>query len=102
MAATEEESNPPLNQTPIGELVRTLKDLPAEAGINRIYWDLRYPALPRPKLRTRTKQHSHVSLGDQGYRLLREEGQLPRLCPRQPTRSSFERETNFVPNRWRL
>ena len=68
-------------ETPDGELVRTLKDLPKKAGINRIYWDLRYDTLPRPRLRTRPRQHSHVSLGDQGYRLLREERSGALLAP---------------------
>ena len=58
-------------KAPNGELVRTVKDLPGEPGINRIYWDLQYDALPRPKLRTRPRQHSHVSLEDKGHRLLR-------------------------------
>ena len=68
-------------ETADGERIRTLKDLPAEAGINRTYWDLRYQALPRPKLRTRPRQHSHVSLGEKGYRLLRAGRSVAPLVP---------------------
>ena len=68
-------------ETPDGELVRTLKDPPAKAGINRVYWDLRYDTLPRPRLRTRPRHHSHVSLEDQGYRLLREGRSVAPLAP---------------------
>ena len=64
-----------------GELVRTLKDLPEKAGIHRVYWDLHYEALPRPKLRTRPRQHSHVSLGDQGSRLLQAGRSVTPLAP---------------------
>ena len=68
-------------ETADGERIRTLKDSPAKAGINRVYWDLRYEPLSRPKLRTRPRQHSHVSLGDQGYRLLREGRSVAPLVP---------------------
>jgi photosystem II stability/assembly factor-like uncharacterized protein len=42
--------------------------IPKKAGINRIWWDLRYDRVKEIKLRTRPTGHEHVELGSKGWR----------------------------------
>jgi photosystem II stability/assembly factor-like uncharacterized protein len=71
-----------------GEIIRTLKTekpedlgsgdddretqrafkVPKQAGINRIWWDLRYDRAKLIKLRTKPLGQDHVELGDKGWR----------------------------------
>ncbi len=48
------------------------EDLPAEAGVNRFWWDLTHQRSSAPKLRSKPDEHSHVEIGDRGWRPLRE------------------------------
>ncbi len=54
------------------------KALPAKAGINRFYWDLRHERSQQPKLRTRPLEHSHLEMPDKGWRAL---GEGARVAP---------------------
>jgi len=50
---------------------RELRSLPvrgAHAGMNRVVWDLTYTGSERPRLRTSALEHSHVTVGEQGWR----------------------------------
>ena len=49
------------------ERQRALK-VPKQAGINRIWWDLRYDKTKLIKLRTKPIGQDHVELGDKGWR----------------------------------
>ena len=51
-----------------GSVIRTLDDPPANAGINRVSWDLRHDPTDEPRLRTPAIEHSHVRPGDSGWR----------------------------------
>ncbi|MBI2833904.1 MAG: sialidase [Acidobacteria bacterium] len=52
-----------------GNIVRTFPGSKA-AGLNRVWWDLRYESAKEPKLRTTSLEHPHVQLGPQGWRPL--------------------------------
>jgi photosystem II stability/assembly factor-like uncharacterized protein len=51
-----------------GETIRTLRNVPAEPGINRVYWDLRYESSKRARLRTKPLHHSHFVMDEDGTR----------------------------------
>jgi hypothetical protein len=51
-----------------GTEVRTLPVRGAEAGLNRLTWDLTWTASDRPRLRTAALEHSHVTVGPDGWR----------------------------------
>ncbi len=51
-----------------GEHVRTIKINSPIKGLNRIYWDLRYEPSEAPRIRTSVLEHSHIQVGDNGYR----------------------------------
>ena len=55
--------------------------LTRRAGLNRVYWDLRYQATDRPRLRTKPDEHAHVLLGEDGWRPLVEGRPLALLAP---------------------
>jgi photosystem II stability/assembly factor-like uncharacterized protein len=55
-------------ETASGEPVRTLPVRGARAGLNRVVWNLRYDASSTPRLRTPAAEHSHVTVGDAGWR----------------------------------
>ena len=48
--------------------VQTLVLQAPRVGLNRAYWDLRYESSEVPMLRTSALEHSHVKVGDRGYR----------------------------------
>jgi len=50
-----------------GRLVRTLKGT-GQAGINRVWWDLRYESTKRPRLRTPPVGHPELALNADGTR----------------------------------
>ncbi len=72
-----------------GALVRKLgggsdgegKALSKKKGIHRVHWDLRYEPTSVPKLRTPPRQHSHVPLGEKGWRPLSEGRRYAPLAP---------------------
>jgi hypothetical protein len=64
-----------------GEVVRELGSLPSSAGLHRVYWDLRYEASETPRMRTKVLEHSHVPMGDDGWRPGGERGRVSPLAP---------------------
>jgi len=52
-----------------GRIVKTLKG-PKKAGINRIWWNLRYEPSKEVKLRTSPLHAPHIRVGDKGWRPL--------------------------------
>jgi photosystem II stability/assembly factor-like uncharacterized protein len=63
-----------------GGVVRSLRGSNSE-GINRVYWDLRYEPSQAPRMRTKVIEHSHVEIGDDGWRPGGESG---RVTPQAP------------------
>lgn len=73
-----------------GELIRSLEvagdddsgdsEGEAVAGLRRVYWDLRHERSEAPKLRTKPDEHSHVEIGERGWRPLREGGRFAPLA----------------------
>jgi len=56
--------------------------VPKQAGINRIWWDLRYDRTKEVKLRTSPVGHDHVKVGPKGWRPLgRRRPQGPLVAP---------------------
>ena len=51
-----------------GNHVRTINISDVKTGLNRTFWDLRYESSTMPILRTPVLEHSHVSIGENGYR----------------------------------
>jgi hypothetical protein len=49
--------------------------------MNRAYWDLRYEASETPRMRTKVLEHSHVVIGDDGWRPAGEAGRVAPLVP---------------------
>ncbi|HEV2299474.1 MAG TPA: hypothetical protein VGR72_13280 [Candidatus Acidoferrales bacterium] len=66
-----------------GKIVRTLdaKDLKKEAGINRIWWDLRFEPTKQIKLRTSPLYAPDVTAGTEGWRPAPGVGQISLLAP---------------------
>lgn len=64
-----------------GDVVRSLDDVPQEAGIQRVFWDLEYDLTTEVKLRTRPLENPHVELSDEGWRSLVDGGRLAVLAP---------------------
>ncbi|MBM3788731.1 MAG: hypothetical protein FJW35_00100 [Acidobacteria bacterium] len=78
-----------------GQLVRTLSSardpedpspeakpaLTRNAGVNRVYWDLRYERTRTPRLRTKPLEHSHVPIPERGWRPLGESSPFAPLVP---------------------
>jgi photosystem II stability/assembly factor-like uncharacterized protein len=64
-----------------GEEVQSLNSVPSEPGLNRVHWDLRYEASETPKMRTKVLEHSHVPIGDDGWRPAGETGRVAPLAP---------------------
>ncbi len=63
-----------------GVTVRTLKDS-STAGINRVWWDLRYDESKQAKLRTKPLHAPWVQLGDSGWRSAPGLGRISVLAP---------------------
>lgn len=64
-----------------GDEVRRLTSAASEPGINRVFWDLRYEASETPRMRTQVMEHSHVPIGDDGWRAAGESGRVTPLAP---------------------
>ena len=52
-----------------GSVIRAL-DAAKRSGINRVWWDLRYEATQRAKLRSQPPGKDHVEFNDEGWRIL--------------------------------
>ncbi|MFC1660721.1 WD40/YVTN/BNR-like repeat-containing protein [Gemmatimonadota bacterium] len=63
-----------------GEVVRDLRPGPGRVGLNRVVWDLRYEASKTPRMRTKVLEHSHVPIGDDGWRPAGETGRVAPLA----------------------
>jgi hypothetical protein len=64
-----------------GGVVRELRPRTPRPGLNRIHWDLRYGASETPRMRTKVLEHSHVPIGDDGWRPAGETGRVAPLAP---------------------
>ena len=64
-----------------GERVRSLSPPDLEAGINRVYWNLRGASSETPQLRTKPSEHPHTEIPDQGWRSLGEGGTVTPMAP---------------------
>lgn len=64
-----------------GTVIRALRNLPQDAGINRVTWDLRMERSETPKLRTQPLEHDHAEFNDDGWRRLVEGGRITPLAP---------------------
>lgn len=64
---------------PRGVEVRTLEG-PGGAGLHRVQWDLRWTASTQPRLRTPALEHSHVTVGDRGWRPAGDGGRVSPLA----------------------
>jgi photosystem II stability/assembly factor-like uncharacterized protein len=81
---TEDEDEPEVRMTirdAGGTVVRTLKDVPAKAGLHRVWWDLRYDETDEVKLRTRPLENPHVPIPDAGWRELSDGRRIAVLAP---------------------
>ncbi|MEE8525731.1 MAG: sialidase [Thermoanaerobaculia bacterium] len=83
-AAADEEAEPEVRMSirdTDGAVVRTLDDVPSEAGLHRVYWDLRYDETDEVKLRTKPLENPHVPIPDEGWRPLRDGRRIAVLAP---------------------
>ncbi len=64
-----------------GQVVRNIASGSAEPGINRTYWDFRLTPSHTPRMRTPVLEHSHVPIGDDGWRPAGESGRVSPLAP---------------------
>ncbi len=64
-----------------GEVVRDLGRASSEPGLHRAYWDLRYESSESPRMRTKVLEHSHVPLGEDGWRPAGDGGRVTPLAP---------------------
>jgi len=64
-----------------GEVIRTIGGGSASPGINRVYWDFRLTPSQTPRMRTPVLEHSHVPIGDDGWRPAGESGRVSPLAP---------------------
>ncbi len=63
-----------------GMTVRTL-DAADEDGLHRVQWDLRFTRSETPRMRTAVVEHSHVPIGDDGWRPAGDGGRVSPLAP---------------------
>ncbi|MFC1640026.1 WD40/YVTN/BNR-like repeat-containing protein [Gemmatimonadota bacterium] len=64
-----------------GEVLRNLGSGTSEPGVNRVYWDFRLAPSRTPRMRTKVLEHSHVPIGDDGWRPAGESGRVSPLAP---------------------
>jgi photosystem II stability/assembly factor-like uncharacterized protein len=64
-----------------GNVLRNLDSGSSEPGINRVYWDFRLSPSRTPRMRTKVLEHSHVPIGDDGWRPAGESGRVSPLAP---------------------
>jgi hypothetical protein len=64
-----------------GQVVRNISAGSAAPGINRTYWDFHLTPSRTPRMRTPVLEHSHVPIGDDGWRPAGESGRVSPLAP---------------------
>jgi hypothetical protein len=64
-----------------GTVLRHISTGTAMPGINRTYWDFRLTPSRTPRMRTPVLEHSHVPIGDDGWRPAGESGGVSPLAP---------------------
>jgi len=64
-----------------GEVVATPRAPSSEPGLHRAFWDLSYEASETPRMRTPVLEHSHVEIGDDGWRPAGETGRVSPMAP---------------------
>ncbi len=64
-----------------GEVVSSVSGVPETPGLHRAYWNLRYVSSETPRMRTKVLEHSHVPIGDDGWRPAGETGRVSPLAP---------------------
>lgn len=64
-----------------GDLVKTMADIPASAGLHEVTWNLRLESTLSPKLRTRPQGHPQLALPIEGWRSLRDGRPWAMLAP---------------------
>lgn len=65
----------------MGDVVRDLGSVSKEVGLHRVFWNLEFEASETPKMRTKVLEHSHVQIGDDGWRPAGERGRVSPLAP---------------------
>ena len=79
-----------------GQIVNTLDSLSTKSGISRVFWDLKYKASERPKMRTEALEHAHLEIGDDGWRPAGETGRVaPLAAPGRVYRETQGRRSRF-------
>ena len=63
-----------------GRSIKTLKGT-TEAGVNRVWWDLKYDSTRQPRLRTSPEGHPEIGLQAEGWRPFPFEGRFAPLVP---------------------
>jgi len=63
-----------------GRPIKTIKGS-AKAGVNRVWWDLKYEQTRRPRLRTSPEGHPEIGLNAEGWRDFPIEGRFAPLVP---------------------
>jgi photosystem II stability/assembly factor-like uncharacterized protein len=64
-----------------GEVVAGVRSVADGPGLHRALWDLRYESSGTPRMRTPVLEHSHVRIGDEGWRPAGETGRVSPLAP---------------------
>ncbi|NNM03731.1 MAG: sialidase, partial [Gemmatimonadetes bacterium] len=64
-----------------GDVVQDLGRVSDEPGFHRVYWDLRYESSSSPRMRTKVLEHSHVQVGEDGWRPAGDGGRVTPLAP---------------------
>jgi hypothetical protein len=63
-----------------GEVVSDLGGVSSDPGLHRVHWSLRYEASRTPRMRTKVLEHSHVPLGEDGWRPAGDGGRVSPLA----------------------
>jgi photosystem II stability/assembly factor-like uncharacterized protein len=64
-----------------GGVVAELGRVSGSPGLHRVFWNLRYTASRSPRMRTKVLEHSHVPLGEDGWRPAGDGGRVSPLAP---------------------
>jgi hypothetical protein len=65
----------------LGKTVRTIEDVSADPGINRVWWDLKFDPTEPVKMRTSPRYAPWVTLGDSGWRAAPDVGRISVMAP---------------------
>jgi hypothetical protein len=64
----------------MGEVVSSVGGVSSSPGLHRVNWNLRYPSSGSPRMRTKVLEHSHVPLGEDGWRPAGDGGRVSPLA----------------------